>query len=351
MPERVIADFSVKHLSILDEKGVVDESLMPPLTDEQITEMYRMLLFTRLSDQYALSLQREGRIGTYPPALGQEAAQVGSAFAIGKSDWVFPTYRELGVYLALGYPLHLLLQYWAGDERGLKIPDDLNIFPFCIPVGTHVPHAAGAAMGAKLKRDEIAVITYFGDGGTSKGDFHEGLNMAGVFKLPVVAICENNQWAISVPRERQTASQTIAQKAIAYGFEGIQVDGNDIFAVYKSTQDAVKKAKEGKGPTFIECFTYRMTDHTTADDAGRYRPKEEVEKWKEKDPILRMRLFMERKGLWNEQFQRETEDNLKKLIEAEIKEAESAEPASPRKIFLYTYKTPSQRQRKQMEGF
>ncbi len=351
MPERVIADFSVKHLSILDEKGGIDELLMPPLKDEQITEMYRMLLFTRLSDQYALSLQREGRIGTYPPVFGQEAAQVGSAFAIGKSDWVFPTYRELGVYLAMGYPLHLLLQYWSGDERGLKIPDDLNIFPFCIPVGTHVPHAAGAAMGAKLKKEAIAVITYFGDGGTSKGDFHEGLNMAGVFRLPVVAICENNQWAISVPRERQTASQTLAQKAIAYGFEGIQVDGNDIFAVFKSTQDAVKKAKEGKGPTFIECFTYRMTDHTTADDAERYRPKEEVEKWKDKDPILRMRLFMERKGLWNEQLQRETEENLKKTIEDEIKKMESVEPASPREIFLYTYKTLSQRQLKQMEGF
>lgn len=351
MSEKVIDNFSVKRLSILDEKGGVDELLMPPLKDEQIIDMYRMLLFTRLSDQYALSLQREGRIGTYPPVLGQEAAQVGSAFAIGKSDWVFPTYRELGVYLAMGYPLHLLLQYWAGDERGLKIPDDLNIFPFCIPVGTHVPHAAGAAMGAKLKRDEIAVITYFGDGGTSKGDFHEGLNMAGVFKLPVVAICQNNQWAISVPRERQTASITLAQKAISYGFEGIQVDGNDIFAVYKTTQEAIKKAKEGKGPTLIECFTYRMTDHTTADDAERYRPKEEVEKWKEKDPILRMRLFMERKGLWSEQFQRETEENLKKTIGEEIKKAESAEPASPREIFLYTYKTPSQRQLKQMEGF
>ena len=351
MPERVIADFSVKHLSILDEKGGVDELLMPPLKDEQIVDMYRMLLFTRLADQYALSLQREGRIGTYPPVLGQEAAQVGSAFAIGKADWVFPTYRELGVYLTMGYPLHLLLRYWAGDERGLKIPDDLNIFPFCIPVGTHVPHAAGAAMGAKLKREEIAVITYFGDGGTSKGDFHEGLNMAGVFKLPVVAICQNNQWAISVPRERQTASKTLAQKAFAYGFEGIQVDGNDIFAVYKSTLEAINQAKEGKGPTFIECFTYRMTDHTTADDAERYRPKEEVEEWKEKDPILRMRLFMERKGLWNEQFQRGTEENLKKTIEEEIKKAESAEPASPKEIFLYTYKAPSQRQIKQMEGF
>jgi pyruvate dehydrogenase E1 component alpha subunit len=175
--------------------------------------------------------------------------------------------------------------------------------------------------------------------------------MAGVFKLPVVAICQNNQWAISVPRERQTASKTLAQKAFAYGFEGIQVDGNDIFAVYKSSHEAIRKAREGKGPTFIECFTYRMTDHTTADDAERYRPKEEVEKWKEKDPILRMRLFMERKGLWNEQFQRETEENLKKTIGEEIKKAESAEPASARDIFLYTYKTLSQRQLKQMEGF
>jgi pyruvate dehydrogenase E1 component alpha subunit len=350
MPEKVISDFSVKHLSILDEKGNVDDSLMPPLNDDQIRDMYRRLLFTRLSDQYALSLQREGRIGTYPPALGQEAAQVGSAFAIQKADWVFPTYREIGVYLTLGYPLHLLLQYWAGDERGLKIPDDLNIFPFCIPIGTHVPHAVGAAMGAKLKKKEIAVITYFGDGATSKGDFHEGLNMAGVFNLPLVAICENNQWAISMPREKQTASKTIAQKALAYGFEGLQVDGNDILAVYKSTNDAINKAKAGQGPTLIECFTYRMKDHTTADDAGRYRSKEEVDTWKEKDPILRLRLYMERKGLLTGELHKKTEENLKRTIEDEIKRAESADPAQPKDIFLYTYKNVSQRQLKQMEG-
>ena len=274
MPEKVIESFHVKRLDILDERGDVDESLMPPLSEKEITRMYELLVLSRTYDHYALSLQREGRLGTFPSILGQEASQIGSAFAVEKTDWVFPSFREMGVYITLGYPMHMLFQYWIGDERGFRIPDELNIFPLCVPVGTQIPHAVGAAMAAKYRGDKIAVITYFGDGGTSEGDFHEGFNIAGVFKLPVVFICQNNQWAISVPREKQTASKTLAQKAFAYGFEGIQVDGNDVFAVYKATKEALEKAKKGNGPSFIECFTYRMSDHTTADDASRYRPKE-----------------------------------------------------------------------------
>ena len=351
MPEKVIESFQVKRLDILDERGDVDESLMPPLSDKEITKMYELLVLSRTYDHYALSLQREGRLGTFPSILGQEASQIGSAFAVEKTDWVFPSFREMGVYITLGYPMHMLFQYWIGDERGFRIPDELNIFPLCVPVGTQIPHAVGAAMAAKYRGDKIAVISYFGDGGTSEGDFHEGFNIAGVFKLPVVFICQNNQWAISVPREKQTAAKTLAQKAFAYGFEGIQVDGNDVFAVYKATKEALEKAKKGNGPSFIECFTYRMSDHTTADDASRYRPKEEMEAWKQRDPILRLKLFMEKKGLWTEQYQKEVEEKSKTLAGDTIKTAESTDPPNPRDMFIYTNGTLSQRQLRQMEGF
>lgn len=348
MPEKIIESFNVRHLSVLDEKGNVDESLMPSLSDSEIKKIYELLILARTFDHHALSLQREGRIGTYAAILGQEASQVGSAFAIEKSDWIFPSFREMGVYITMGYPIHMLFQYWSGDERGIKSPDDLNIFPLCVPVGTQIPHAVGAAMAAKYKKDGIAVICYFGDGGTSKGDFHEGFNMAGVFKLPVIFICQNNQWAISVPRERQTASKTLAQKAYAYGFEGIQVDGNDVFAVYKATREALEKARNGGGPTFIECFTYRMSDHTTADDAMRYRTKEEVETWKSKDPILRLKLFMENKGLWTEKYHGEAEEKSKAVIDEAVKTAESIEHLHPEDMFQYTYENLTPRQKRQI---
>jgi len=203
-------------------------------------------------------------------------------------------------------------------------------------------------MAAKYRKDRIAVTAFFGDGGTSEGDFHEGLNMAGVFRLPVVFVCQNNQWAISVPREKQTAAKTLAQKAVAYGFEGVQVDGNDIFAVYKAASDALKKAREGGGPTFMECFTYRMSDHTTADDAARYRTKEEVEVWKSKDPLLRMRLFMEKNRLWTEKYQKDVEEQSKDAVAEAVKAAEAIGPPEPQDMFTYTYESLTPRQKKQI---
>lgn len=351
MPEDIIESFEVKRLSILNENGEVDEALMPPLSEDKIKRMYELLILSRIFDHYALNLHAEGRLGTYASILGQEASQIGSAFAIERSDWVFPSFREMGVYITLGYPLFMLYQYWSGDERGMKTPEGLNIFPLCIPVGTQIPHAVGVGMAAKYKKDKIAVVCYFGDGGTSKGDFHEGFNIAGVFKLPVVFICQNNQWAISVPRERQTATRTLAQKAFAYGFEGIQVDGNDIFAVYKATKEALNKAREGNGPTFIECYTYRMGDHTTADDASRYRSKEDVEAWKSKDPVLRLRLFMEKRGLWSEDYHIEVENRSKAMVDDAIRTEEKIEPPSPADMLRYTYESPSQRQIRQLKDF
>ena len=351
MPLQTLDSFHVKRLDILDEAGNADSSLAPSFSDEELKRIYEILVLSRTFDQRALSLQREGRIGTYPSIWGQEASQVGSALAAERTDWVFTTFRENGVYIALGLPLEMLFQYWAGDERGMKIPDDLHVFPLAIPVGSQIPHAVGAAMAAKYRKDRVASLVYFGDGGSSRGDFHEGMNMAGVFNLPVVFLCQNNQWAISVPRERQTASKTIAQKAIAYGFEGIQVDGNDIFAVYKATKDALIKAKEGGGPTLIECFTYRMSDHTTSDDASRYRPKEELELWKARDPILRLRLFMEKKGLWTEGYQKEVELRSKAAVDDAQRKAEAAVPPDPKDMFTYTSGGLTQRQLRELKDF
>lgn len=352
MPEETIASFSVKRLQVLDDKGQADEVLMPDLTDDEIKKGYELILLSRVFDERALSLQREGRIGTYASVLGQEASQVGSALAVKKllkNPWVYPSFREMGVYITLGYPPYMLYQYWSGDERGMKSPEGLNIFPLCVPVGTQIPYAVGTAMAVKYKGEETAVIAYFGDGGTSKGDFHEGLNMAGVFKLPIVFICQNNQWAISVPMAKQTASGTIAQKALSYGFEGVQVDGNDLFAVYRATKEAIERALSGGGPTLVECFTYRLSDHTTADDAKRYRTEEEVENWRQKDPVKRLREFMEKKGLWSEEYEKEALEKAKAAIDEEVKKEEAVSPASPRDIFTYTYQSLTRRQQKQLE--
>jgi len=351
MPEELLATFSVRRLSILNEAGEVDESLMPVLSDGQILRMHELTVLARTFDERALSLQREGRLGTYPPILGQEATQVGSAFALRPTDWIVPSFREMGVHLTLGYPIPLLFQYWGGDERGMITPENLNILPVCVSVGTQIPHAVGLAMAARYRRDPLAVCTYFGDGATSKGDFHEGFNMAGTFRLPIVFICQNNQWAISIPLKQQTASETLAQKAIAYGFEGIQVDGNDVFAVYRATMEALEKARSGGGPTFIECLTYRLADHTTADDAIRYRPPAEVELWRQRDPLLRLERFMARRGLWNESVGRGVKEMALATIDEAVHAMELLPPPKAAEMFDHTAATMSRRQARQREEF
>jgi pyruvate dehydrogenase E1 component alpha subunit len=231
----------------------------------------------------------------------------------------------------------------------MLIPKDLNIFPICVPVGTQIPHAVGAALAMKIKGDKRAAVCYFGDGATSRGDFHESLNMAGVFKTPIVFLCQNNQWAISVPRSRQTAAQTIAQKAFGYGFEGVEVDGNDVFSVYKATKDALEKAKNGGGPTLIELFTYRLDDHTTSDDATRYRTKEEVEEWRAKEPLIRLRLFMKKNNLWSEDYEREVTERAEKKADEAVAEEESYRSEDPADILLYANAGLSQRQARELK--
>ena len=237
----------------------------PNLSPETLKRMYEQLVFGRLFDDKATNLSTLREIGTYAPGKGQEAAQVGPVNSLEKQDWYVPMYRDSAGMLAFGMPALKLLLYWGGDERGMQIPENLNMLPLAVPVATQLPHAVGLAMAKRLRGEKSVAFVVTGDGGTSKADFHEALNMAGVYKLPVIFGVENNQWALSVKRGAQTASKTIAQKAVAYGFEGILVDGNDVIAAFEATKYAVDKARRGGGPTLIEYSTYRMGPHTTAE--------------------------------------------------------------------------------------
>ncbi len=335
--EKVVEKFEVKYLQILDEEGNIDSKLMPKLSSSQIKKMYEQMVLLRTFDDFAVKLQRQGRCGTYASSLGQEAAQIGSALAMKKEDFVFPSFREQGVYLSRGMPTETLMLFWIGDERGMQIPKNVNMFSISIPVGTHIPHAIGMAMAFKHQKKKAAVATYFGDGATSKGDFHESFNFAGTFKAPVVFICQNNQWAISVPVSEQTASETLAQKALAYGFEGIKVDGNDVFAVYKATKEAMDKARSGKGPTFIECLTYRRDHHTTSDDWKKYRSEKEVREWEKKDPIDRLKKYMARKKLLTPAYESKIKKWAEKTVSEAVKKAESVKPMEVDEIFDYTF--------------
>jgi pyruvate dehydrogenase E1 component alpha subunit len=337
MPREVIEEFKASMLRILDEEGNCDDALKPDLKDEQVKRLYELMVLTRAFDDLALKLQREGRLGTYPSSRGQEATQVASAYALGESDWLFPAFREAGAYITKGWPLEMQYQYWAGDERGSKLPENSRIFTIAIPVGTQVPHAVGFAWAAKLRGDKIAVLVYFGDGASSEGDVHEGMNFAGVFKVPVVLLCQNNQWAISVPRSRQTAAETLAQRAISYGFEGLQVDGNDVFAVYKATKEALDKARSGNGPTLIECLTYRMSDHTTSDDAQRYRTSQELKEWARRDPIERLRKYMNKNGIWNNDYEKRIQAEVEEKVRAAAEKFESVKPPEIKDLFAWTY--------------
>jgi len=336
MPKDTIG-FSIDYLSILDEVGRADSKLMPDLTEHDIRSLYESMVLARVIDDRILKLQREGRCGTYASSLGQEASQAGSAYALLERDWMFPYFRDAGSMVVRKFPLSSYVLYWMGDERGMKIPDSQNNFMVCIPVSTQVLHAVGAAFALKMQKKNAVVMVYMGDGATSKGDFHEGLNFAGVFNLPVVFVVENNQYAISVPVSRQTASKTLAQKAIAYGIDGVKVDGNDVFAMFAAAKAAIEKARSGKGPTLIESYTYRVGDHTTSDDASRYRSKDEVEAWKKKDPIERLRKYMESKGLWTQDYEAFVTKDAAEKAETAIKQAESVKDQPLEDLFGFMY--------------
>ncbi|MFC6724219.1 pyruvate dehydrogenase (acetyl-transferring) E1 component subunit alpha [Halobium palmae] len=328
------------RVQVLDENGEVVGDV-PDLPEEDLVGMYRDMKLARHFDQRAVSLQRQGRMGTYPPLSGQEGAQIGSVYALDEHDWMFPSYREHGAAFVRGVSLKRTLLYWMGHEEGNKVPPEANVFPVAVPIATQIPHATGAAWASRLKGEEKAFLCYFGDGATSEGDFHEGLNFAGVFDAPAVFFCNNNQWAISVPRERQTASETIAGKADAYGVEGVQVDGMDPLAVYKVTRAAVEKAKapgeDDLRPTLIEAIQYRFGAHTTADDPTVYRDEDEVEQWKAKDPIPRLETYLRDRGALDDDRVAGITDEVETAVADAIEEAESVARPDPEEIFTHVF--------------
>ncbi len=297
MPVRPLVSYSIERVEVMDPEGAVDRALMPELTPEEIKRLYEHMVLTRQFDERMFKMQRQGRLGTFARVAGQEGAHVGAAFALRPDDWYVPAFREMGALLLRGYPLDKFLQYWGGDERGNALPKELRTLPVAIPVGTHMLHAVGIAWAMKQAGEDVAVLTVFGEGATSEGDFSEAMNLAAVFKVPVVFFCQNNHYAISVPYTKQTAAPTVAQKALGYGMFGVQVDGNDVFAVYRVTHEALARARESHEPTLIEADTYRVTDHTTSDDARRYRSDDEVAPWRERDPIDRLARYMRLNGL------------------------------------------------------
>ncbi len=337
MSLRTVAESRTQRLEVLDEKGRPDPSVEPKLPTETLLKMYRAMVEIRIFDEIAFKLQRQGRLGTYPQILGQEATQIVPALALRPKDWLVPTYRGQGAYYARGMKLRYSLLYWGGDDRGVHFPEETNDLIFAIPVGSHLTQAAGLAWASKLKKDGAVTLAYLGDGTSSKGDFHEALTFAGSFKLPVVYLIENNHWAISVPRERQAAAETLAQKASGYGVYGLQVDGNDALAVWKAVSGALDRARSGEGATVLECETYRIGHHTTADDAARYRPSAEVEAWKRKDPVLRLRSYLGGRGLWDEKREAELQARSQEMIAEEIKAYESFPPPNPLDMFANNY--------------
>ncbi len=309
---------TLEHLSILNEHGELDQDLDPGLSKELLLNIHQAMLLSRRLDERMLKLQRQGRIGTFAPVKGQEAAQIGAASAIAHSDWIVPSYREIAAHVWRGLPLEGMLLYNAGYNEGGRIPDDQHYLPVSIPVGTQMLHAAGMAYGLKRQKKEEIVLTFFGDGATSEGDFHEALNFAGVLACPVIFLCQNNLYAISVPRAKQTSSKTLAQKAFAYDIPGLQVDGNDVLAVHQAVKEAAHRARTEHCPTLIECLTYRLSVHTTVDDPAKYRSKEEEQEWEKRDPLPRFQQYLRQKEMLMDEDLRKAENSIEQQIKAAV---------------------------------
>ncbi|MCY4368895.1 MAG: pyruvate dehydrogenase (acetyl-transferring) E1 component subunit alpha [bacterium] len=328
----------LKPRQILTPDGRTD----PPGPDTgTVRTAYCALVEARLYDRKASALQRQGRLATYAPYEGQEAAQVGAVAPLRPKDWLVASYRDAAAMRFHGYPWKNLLLTRMGDERGGHPPEGVKSLPPSVTVGGHMIHAVGVGWAEQLLGTGAVALTMFGDGATSEGDFHEAMNFAGVYRTPTVFFCQNNGWAISMPRVRQTASETIAQKAVAYGFLGVVVDGNDVLAVEQVVSEAVERARAGDGPTLIEALTYRIHGHTTADDHRRYRAEVEVASWLGRDPLERVRLWLERQGAWDEEWQAEIEREASERIEAAVAEAEAIDPFTAGEIFEAMYYEPT----------
>jgi pyruvate dehydrogenase E1 component alpha subunit len=345
-------------LRILDEDGTADaaEVLLP---DQAIRSLYRWMALGRALDERMVTLQRQGRIGFYVGAVGEEATVVGSVAGVEEKDWIFPCYREHVGALMRGLPLPAFLNGLLGNAddpvKGRQMPCHESwrpgrFFSISSPIATQIPQAVGAAWAARLRGDEMVSLVFFGEGATSAADFHVGLNFAGVHRVPVVFVCRNNGWAISLPRERQTASETIAQKGHAYGMRAERVDGNDLLAVHAATRRARARAAAGEGPTLLECVTYRMEGHSTSDDPRAYRPEALLEPWRQRDPLQRVRKYLARRGALDDQADARLRDEVREQILSALREAESRPPRPPlSSLFEDVYAEPLRQQREQLE--
>jgi 2-oxoisovalerate dehydrogenase E1 component alpha subunit len=341
---------TTKVIRALGDDGNLIAEHDPKLSWDELRFVYRHMVETRLLDERLTALQRQGRIGFHVGCLGEEAAILGSAFAMRKQDWLFPCYREFGAALMRGLPFQRFIDNMFGNDndtvRGRQMPDHYTSraahwMSISSPVGTQITQGVGFAWAARLRKDDLAVLIYFGDGATSSNDFHSGMNFAGVFKTPSVLFCRNNGWAISVPTERQTASETFAQKGVAYGVPGLRVDGNDLFAVISVVRAAVARAAAGEGPTFIEALTYRMGGHSTSDDPNAYRGSEALRAWKERDPLLRVRRYLEKHGEWSDSRQEELEQGLEERFRAAVTVAENTPKPRLESLFEDVYARPT----------
>ncbi|TMD55941.1 MAG: pyruvate dehydrogenase (acetyl-transferring) E1 component subunit alpha [Chloroflexi bacterium] len=339
---------------VLQPSGKLKAGAKPALDDEFVLEGLRWMLLSRAFDAKATALQRQGKFGVFSPVLGQEAAVVGSALAFDpRIDWLVPQYRELPAYLIWGLPLRNHILTLSGNPVAGRIPDDVKLLPTQVALAAQLPHAVGIAWGLQIQGREGAVLTYFGEGASSEGDFHEACNLAGVVKAPIVFFLQNNQWAISTPRAYQSAAAHFSDRAAGYGFEGRVVDGNDLLAVYEVTREAVERARRGDGPTLIEAVTYRMSFHNTTDNPSRYQPPEELEEARLLDPIERVEAYLRERGLWSVEREKEMKQAAAEEIEAAIAEAQQAPPPQPSQIFdnVFAELTPRQAaQRDEMLG-
>lgn len=332
----------------LDEDGELVGGEQP-MSDEMALRGYTVMLKGRRFDERCVSLQRQGRMVTLAPGIGQEAATVGAAMAVeAKTDWFVPQYRELAGQLWHGYPLRLAFLWHVGHPLAFRMPDGLNMLPFQAAIAGQLPQAVGLAWGLKLKHDPGVVLAIFGDGGTSQGDFHEAANLAGVMKAPIVFLCQNNGWAISTTIQQQTAAETLAQKAVAYGFPGIRCDGNDLFAVYATVLEAARRARAGEGPTLVEAMTYRLGLHTTADDPTRYEPREMHELWVNRDPLRRMQLHLLARGVVDKPGLEAIEEQVKEELRVAWEEAQAEPPLDPAALFGHVHVKHSPRLQRQL---
>ncbi len=347
-----------KLLTIIEKDGKAAKDKDPNLSDAELKRVYKTMVTTRMMDERALNLQRQGGIGFYLQALGQEASHIGSALAMEDSDWFFPAYRQPGIMLLRGADLDDIVNEWYGNDgdtsKGRQMPvhyslRSINFVSISSPIGTQLSHAAGAAMAAKIRGDDTVFMTYCGDGGTSSNDFHSGLNFAAVYQSPCVFVVENNQWAISVPTSQQTASESMAAKATAYGIPGVRVDGNDILAVYRVCKEAVDRARKGGGPTLVETVTYRMGSHSSSDDAARYRDEEEYERWKERDPIDRFQKYLAKKKLWSQDWEDEFREQFKQDLQDAIDRARVRPKPAAATLFDDVYMNPTKQLIEQRE--